>query len=160
MSGRIDRIDLSAVGDAVVFNLIDYKTGSLTQFSADSAARGLTLQLPLYAMAVEELGLAGRPARGWQAGYWYLAGSGFRTSQALQMHQRSGGRLEPDPAWPPLCEAVVQIVFALVEGLARGEFPVYNPDLECTSLCPFRTVCRINQIRSLEKTWQPPTTAD
>jgi ATP-dependent helicase/DNAse subunit B len=161
LSGRVDRIDLGTVGENTVFNVLDYKTGSATQFSAESAARGLTLQLPLYAMAAEELLLpAERAPQAWQAGYWYVAGGGYAPRRALQMHRQVAGRVEPNPEWPALRQAVVQTVFALVRGLQQGQFPVYNPDPECTGQCPFRTVCRINQIRSLEKTWQPPTKAD
>jgi hypothetical protein len=143
------------VGNDTVFNIVDYKTGASTQFNAESAARGLTLQLPLYAVAAEELLLADRAARPWQAGYWYLAGSGFPPRKAVQMHEQGQGRVEAAEGWPALRQEIVATVFALVRGLREGEFPVFNPDPECTGVCPFRTVCRINQIRSLEKIWEP-----
>jgi hypothetical protein len=54
---------------------------------------------------------------------------------------------------------VVDKVFSLVAGIRDGQFPVYNPREDCTSRCEFRTVCRIAQIRSLEKTWTPPVTS-
>ena len=30
-------------------------------------------------------------------------------------------------------------------------------DKNCTGHCPFRTVCRVNHARALEKTWEPPS---
>jgi hypothetical protein len=33
---------------------------------------------------------------------------------------------------------------------------MHSADDECTGLCEFSTVCRVNQARALEKTWQPP----
>jgi hypothetical protein len=49
-------------------------------------------------------------------------------------------------------------VFQLVEGIKAGQFPVYSLDDDCTGRCAFRTVCRVNQVRSLEKQW-PQTTS-
>ena len=39
--------------------------------------------------------------------------------------------------------------------MRRGEFPVWSDDENCTGRCPYSTVCRINQIRSLDKEWRP-----
>ena len=51
--------------------------------------------------------------------------------------------------------ALAKIISALVRGIRRGCFPVFNREQRCTSYCPFSTICRIRQIRSLEKTWLP-----
>jgi len=40
--------------------------------------------------------------------------------------------------------------------MRQGQFPVWSSDVHCTGFCEYATVCRINQIRSLEKTWLPP----
>ena len=40
-------------------------------------------------------------------------------------------------------------------GSAVFSFPVFNRNERCTSSCPMSTTCRINQIRSLEKTCLP-----
>ena len=53
-----------------------------------------------------------------------------------------------------------ETVAALVRGIRRGEFPVHSTDDRCTGYCPYATVCRINQVRSLEKTWQPTAVQD
>jgi len=53
-------------------------------------------------------------------------------------------------------------VLAYPVGWAAGEFPVHNEDRNCTGYCPYSTVCRVNQVRSVEqerqKTWKltPP----
>ena len=63
-------------------------------------------------------------------------------------------RLEPDSEWEDLRRLVAEIVGALVEGIREARFPVHSADDNCGRFCPFRTICRINQVRSLEKTWQ------
>ena len=55
---------------------------------------------------------------------------------------------------------LAKTVAALVRGMREGQFPVWSADPLCTSYCEFATVCRINHIRSLEKTWQPPCDQD
>ena len=101
--------------------------------------------------------LAKRDALPWQAGYWHVASDGFKPKQSLQMHQRAEGRLEPSPPWEAIRPLLDPPVVGLVQGMRAGEFPVWSSDPDCTGRCPFSTVCRINQVRSLEKTWLPPT---
>src|SRR6185295_13149286 len=68
-SGRIDRIDIGVVGGQVVFNVLDYKTGRPAKFSPEDLKAGRALQLPIYAMAVEELLMVDRRALPWRIGY-------------------------------------------------------------------------------------------
>ncbi len=143
-----------------VFNVLDYKTGGSTRFSVEAVQRGLALQLPLYALAVVEVVLADRDCVPWQAGYWYLADNGFRPRQALVMYHAADGSLEPEPQWESLRASLARTVAALVRGMTEGQFPVSSSDAECTGRCEYATVCRINQVRSLEKTWQPPRDND
>jgi hypothetical protein len=93
----------------------------------------------------------------WQAGYWQVKDSGYKSRQSLRMAASHDGQPAAEPSWQALREVVVQTVLALVRGMRQGQFPVYNEDPNCTGHCPYRTVCRIHQIRSLEKTWQPPS---
>jgi hypothetical protein len=155
VSGRIDRIDIGSVAGTTTFNVIDYKTGSSSKFSLEGVAAGTALQLPLYAIAAEELLLADRQGLGWQAGYWLVSGKGFHPKKALVMHTSVGDNVETAPDWPEVRRTLTTTVGVLVGALRRGEFPVFNADDECTRNCPLRTICRINHIRSLEKTWQP-----
>ena len=113
------------------------------------------LQLPLYTMAAERLLLADRQAAPWCAGYWHVREKGFQPKQSLAMGRLHDDRLEPDPEWEDLRQLVSEIAGALVEGIRNARFPVHSADNECGRFCPFRTICRINQVRSLEKRWQP-----
>ena len=139
-----------------MFNILDYKTGSSSKFSIEAVARGTVLQLPVYALAATELMLNDRDGVAWQAGYWYLRGDGFKPRQALAMYRVAGDSLEPTAEWEMIREMVPRTIFGLVRGMREGQFPVCSVDRECTGRCPYKTVCRINQVRSLEKTWQPP----
>ena len=58
--------------------------------------------------------------------------------------------------WRDRTAAILDKVFSLVRGIRAGEFPMASLDEHCTGYCPFKTVCRVNQTRSLGKTWQPP----
>ena len=64
IGGRIDRVDVAAIGDEIGFWVIDYKTGRAAKYTAGELTRFERLQLPLYAMAVEQVFFPGaRPGR-------------------------------------------------------------------------------------------------
>ncbi len=154
VAGRIDRIDTGTVAGRTVFNVVDYKTGASSRYSREMITSAAALQLPLYALATEALLLADQQAVPWRAGYWYLKENGFKPKQALVMHACRDEQLQPEPEWEELRRTVVENVAALVEGIRAAEFPVSSADDQCTRNCPFRTICRINQVRSLGKRWQ------
>jgi ATP-dependent helicase/nuclease subunit B len=155
VSGRIDRIDTGIIAQQVIFNVLDYKTGGYIKFSPEDVARGTALQLPLYALAGAELLLNDRDAIPWQAGYWNVGKKGFIPKQSLIMYKLAGDGVEPTAEWEEIREVLAKTVAGIVGGIRRGCFPVFNVDQRCTSYCPFNTLCRIRQIRSLEKTWLP-----
>jgi ATP-dependent helicase/DNAse subunit B len=155
ISGRIDRVDTGTVAGHNVFNVLDYKTGGPITLTPESVTAGLALQPPLYALAVMELLLVDRNLYPWQAGYWYIREGGFRPRQALRMYRNDDGRIELEPAWETLRATLGDTVVTLVNAIRHGRFPVYGADERCTGYCPLSTVCRINQVRSLEKTCQP-----
>lgn len=155
ITGRIDRIDVGMSAGRAVFTIVDYKTGSSAGYSKSHVISGQALQLTLYAMATERLLLRGDGAVPWQFGYWFVADSGFK--KTLLLHEVDSGDLKPTGDWTELRERIVERVVSLVRGIRRGEFPMYNEDEDCTSRCDFRTVCRVSQVRSLEKAWQPPS---
>jgi len=155
IAGRIDRVDTGEAAGRTIYNVLDYKTSGWTRFRRDDVATGRALQLPLYAMAVGELLLGRSDAVPWQAAYWYLTDGGIKPRQALSMHETVGDDVTPTDDWRQIRAELTETVTALVEGMRKGHFPVYNADDHCTGHCPFSTVCRINQVRSLEKTWQP-----
>jgi ATP-dependent helicase/nuclease subunit B len=155
LSGRIDRIDVGKVGSQTVFNILDYKTGGAVKFTPEACQRGNALQLPVYALAAGELILNDRDAVPWQAGYWQLKDGGFKPRQALRMHELSEGSVEPTEVWEQVRSRLADTIVSLVQAMRRGEFPVWSDDEDCTGRCPYKTVCRINQVRSLKKTWRP-----
>ncbi len=157
ISGRIDRVDTGRVAGKTVFNVLDYKTGAAVKFNHETIARGTTLQLPLYALAVAELLLGDRDSVPWRAGYWYLKDKGFRPRQALKMYKPGKSGLVPDAKWEDLRRGLRDTVANLVRRIRTGQFPVCSTDQQCTGRCPYGTICRINQVRSLEKTWHPDT---
>jgi RecB family exonuclease len=155
LSGRIDRLDTGRAAGHAAFNVLDYKTGGKIALSVESVAAGLTLQLPLYALAAAELLLNDRDAIPWRAGYWYLRDGGFKPKQALTMYDAADGHIAVNEDWEQIRGSLAETVAALVDRLRAGQFPVFCADEDCTGRCPLKTVCRINQIRSLEKTWPP-----
>ena len=136
-------------------NVLDYKTGAAIKLTPETIKAGTTLQLPLYALAAQELILSARDVLPWRAGYWYVRDDGFKPKQALAMYEYLAGRIELDTKWEDARDALENTVVELVRSMRGGRFAVCSADDRCTSHCPFRTVCRINQVRSLEKTCQP-----
>ena len=62
-------------------------------------------------------------------------------------------------AWIAERKKLLARVVSLVRGIRSGQFPVFSADDDCTSTCAFSTVCRIGQVRSLDKLWQAPVVA-
>lgn len=155
LAGRIDRIDLLKVGDLTLYGLIDYKSGSMPKCDDKTVGSGRSLQLLVYSLAIEELGLLGEQPLLAQVGYWGLRDQGFVSSaDTPNLTTR-----EVDEDWKQLMETAKGVVPRLVASLRNGEFPPFNTDESCTSYCPYKTVCRVNQIRpleeSLQKVWGP-----
>ena len=102
-------------------------------------------------MAVEDLLLAEKGALPWSMGYWLVRDQGFH--KPLLLANVLDDRIQADAQWQNRREQLQQVLAAQVRGIRAGEFPIYNADRECTSRCDFSTVCRVNQIRALDKTW-------
>lgn len=155
--GRIDRIDKGQREGQVVFNVIDYKTGRKPASSAAQVKSGRSLQLVLYALAVQRLNLVGENAMPIQAGYWCLKEKGWAPVNKPPQSSPQGFVAHAD--WSALVEVLDDLVPLLAAGIRAGQFPVYNTDKDCTSFCPYKTTCRVNQIRplaeALDKRWEP-----
>ena len=152
ITGQIDRIDIGRVGQVTVFNVIDYKSGKELKFRSEEFIAGRQLQLPLYALAAEELLLADENAVALAAGYWSIRGKGFEKG-SLELQSIEGGEPQPTEQSSAMRSQLVETLSQLVAGIQHGDFPVYNPNDKCTSWCSYRTICRIAQVRSLEKHW-------
>ncbi len=155
--GRIDRIDVGEVSGQPVFNIIDYKTGRKPSTTASQMTSGRSLQLVLYALATQRLNLIGSNALPMQAGYWCLRETGWAPVNKAPKAGPDG--LQPHADWLALVDVLDELVPKLAAGIRAGHFPVYNSDTSCMSYCPYRTTCRVTQIRPLEeslaKHWEP-----
>ncbi len=155
--GRIDRIDVGEVSGQPVFNIIDYKTGRKPSTTASQMTSGRSLQLVLYALATQRLNLVGQNSIPMQAGYWCLRETGWAPVNKPPKDGPDG--LEPHADWLALVDVLDELVPKLAAGIRAGHFPVYNSDSACMSFCPYRTTCRVTQIRpleeSLDKHWEP-----
>ncbi len=158
-TGQIDRIDVGRVGDRTVFNVIDYKTSARAAVRDAEIHAGRQIQLPLYAMAIEQLLLAEQNAAPLSAGYWSVQGRGFalgaRTGGPLPINEIRDGALRPAPSWESTRDKLIARIGEIIGDIRRGRFPVFNDDANCTDNCELRTICRIAQVRGLEKQWPP-----
>ena len=157
LTGAIDRVDIGRVGGVTVFNIIDYKSGKAVKLSLDKVRSGHQLQLPLYALAAEQLLLADQGAVALATGYWNIQGKGFdgKRGGTLQLRELTDQTLKTSDDWKKLQPEIMARVQELISGIRTGQFPVYNEDEHCTRSCSLSTVCRVAQIRSLEKVWPP-----
>jgi hypothetical protein len=153
-AGRIDRVDVGDDRGQAWFNVLDYKTGSNQKFTKRAAEAGNLLQLPLYALAVENLLLASRRALAGQLGYWFVAKEGYR--QTFSIHEPADAGWQASPEWESLHARLLERVGMLVDGVCAGDFPAISLDKDCTSRCEFATICRVQQTRALEKSWPNP----
>jgi RecB family exonuclease len=135
VQGKIDRVDRVASSDGPAFRVIDYKTGH-TPSTKDVTSFAM-VQLPLYALAVERLALAGEAARLLDVGYWGLRDKGYKKID-LRNWDETRSRLE-------------QQVLGAVAELRSGRCDVEPRKEDCTSTCDYRSVCRIGQVRAARK---------
>ncbi|NOZ40619.1 MAG: hypothetical protein GXP24_10385 [Planctomycetes bacterium] len=151
LTGAIDRVDIGRVGGVTVFNIIDYKSGKAVKLSLDKVRSGHQLQLPLYALAAEQLLLADQEAVALATGYWNIRGKGFESKRggSLQLRELTDQTLKTSDDWKKLQPEILARLQELISG-------IYNQDEHCTQSCSLSTVCRVSQVRSLEKVWPPP----
>jgi ATP-dependent helicase/DNAse subunit B len=154
LAGRVDRIDVAHVDGRMLYNIIDYKSGKTRAVSDQRILDGDALQLPLYALAVEQLLYGGESAAPWQAGYWQVKGKGYPPKSGYSFSQMDGtDGVVPTDQWQSTRQELVELLFGLVQSLRAGEFPMHCADEHCTGKCEFRTVCRVAQVRSRGKVW-------
>ncbi len=152
LRGKIDRID---VGERS-FRIIDYKSGAVIPGRQDIDL-GVSLQLPLYLHAVEQiLASADGTSRTGAAGIYYrLAGPvdsklGLGSKEHLKeaFHARPQRQLvETDAELKGIVDRAIRFVNGYVDQIAQGEFPV-EPKVpkDVCPYCSYGAVCRISGI--------------
>jgi hypothetical protein len=168
ISGRIDRVDIAELPASrgaelpasrgyeppeVGFWIIDYKTGRSLHYTSTDLREFRRLQLTLYALAVEEVLLAGQNARPLGLAYWLVTDSGPKV--ALPTRGQVAWLTETE-RWREIREQLQRWVATLVANIRRGAFPLKPRSETCTQTCDFGQICRITQARSVEKLWELP----
>lgn len=144
LSGRIDRIDITADGR---FGVVDYKTGSKIP-SATAIARREVLQLPLYIHAYQKI----TAMRGVFGSYYHIA----RTiSHAIHLYDPAYRSMLPkgttprsEPDWEGIMHHAVEDACRYVRQIQEGVFPIQATD-SCNPewYCPYTTICRFQPDR-------------
>ncbi len=128
-AGRIDRIDLRDAGARI----IDYKSGAIPQ--PKEMTGGTSLQLAVYALAVEEFLMPGTPCH--EA--WFVQIGRSKRAEAL-------GRAKKTDEWPDRQVLTRTVVAECVAGIRAGRFPPTPIDTGCR-YCAAGRACRYERSR-------------
>jgi RecB family exonuclease len=123
LKGVADRIDML---EGNRLRIIDYKTGS-----APNPKRAL--QVPIYALSAQERESSSGGDRWTIDEAAYIAFSGKRSYVPV---------IRPGSAADEVLTAARERLFAVVDGVERGEFPARPHDPVICTWCAFATVCR------------------
>jgi hypothetical protein len=149
VSGRIDRVDVAELPDGSAgFWVIDYKTGSSTHYTSTDLAAFQRLQLTLYALAVEEVLLAGRAARPLGLAYWLVGEKGPKIAMPVRNEVLW---LTETAKWRAVRQTLQEWVLRLVTKIRSGVFLLQPQSDKCTETCAFGQICRITQARAVGK---------
>ena len=130
LRGKIDRVDVFADG---TFRVVDYKRGN----SAPSGSKAL--QLPIYALAVEQASAARpRPLTVREARYMALGPRG------------ADARVVKPATRDEVLDAAQARLLDAVDGIERGEFPPRPREVHLCTRCAFAEVCRKDYVRDGE----------
>lgn len=130
LNGQIDRIDTNAGGEV---RIIDYKSSkSITQ---DDIKSGISIQLAVYAMAVEE----SLPREKECEEAWFVPVGKSDWCEALKKKAKSGG-------WEERRKIALEAIARALRGIRRGEFPPIPKGNPCR-YCEAIRVCRYSEGR-------------
>jgi ATP-dependent helicase/DNAse subunit B len=160
LRGKVDRVEVGRD----CFAVVDYKTGRGVARIED-IREGLSLQLPVYLYAVEELleketGASLAPAAGL---YYQLRepvkiqlglGSGEFRGRAFEASAGSRQMMKTTKDLRAVIGAAIEKVNQYVEDIALGKFPLTSPEKveKVCSNCEFKAICRIQTVRYVEPT--------
>jgi ATP-dependent helicase/nuclease subunit B len=158
LRGKVDRVD---VGEDI-FTIIDYKSGTRVIKRKDMDV-GMSLQIPLYLLAVEYMmnEVYGRQMKGVGGIYYHLKppveehlgiGSKEYAGKAFTAAPHNNQLTENDEELRSVIQQAVAFVNEYVDSIARGKFPVApkDPDNICR-YCDFKSICRVQLQRTLPK---------
>ncbi|MBI1804299.1 MAG: exodeoxyribonuclease V subunit gamma [Ignavibacteriae bacterium] len=150
LRGKIDRVD---IGDGL-FTIIDYKTGAKLA-GRKEIDLGMSLQLPIYLFAVEQMLSThhNRTVKAAAGVYYKLKspvkpqlgiGSAEHRGTAFESSTRNTNLLPSDDELKQIVDQAITYVNTYVDSITRGEFPV-EPKVpaEVCRYCDFQTICRI-----------------
>ena len=153
LRGKIDRIDIGKKS----FRIVDYKTGGRVAKRHDMDL-GMSLQLPVYLHAVEEIlnsKRLGNPKGAAGIYYWLKLpveqrlGLGSAEHLKEVFHARKQMQLVgTDEELKQIIDQAIRFVNEYVERIAGGDFPVEpkEPATVCP-YCSFGTICRIRTLK-------------
>lgn len=122
LRGIVDRVDVDGTGSV---RLIDYKTAGPYDYNHPAHRDGRRLQLPLYALAVEEALQLGTVVDGF---YWHV-----RHAEASRFTLREDARAAMDTA--------AEHAWSAVDAARNGHFVPDAPDGGCPDYCPGAAFC-------------------
>jgi ATP-dependent helicase/nuclease subunit B len=160
LRGKVDRVEVGKD----CFTVVDYKTGRGVARIED-IREGLSLQLPVYLYAVEELlekeiGASLAPAAGL---YYQLRepvkiqlglGSGEFRGKAFEASTGSRQMMKTTKDLRAVIAAAIEKINQYVDDIALGKFPLTSPEKveKVCSNCEFKAICRIQTVRYVEHT--------
>lgn len=146
LRGKIDRVDRVRFDGQEGLLVVDYKTGKLA--SQTDIVEGRSLQLPLYALAVEKM--LGQPATG---GTLHRVGQGKLKEQYFARMRYIRGRYSAVDDYPQSLKAVLERAGSFLTAMRKGRFDLM-PTADCPGYCPFRQICHFSPARDELK--RPP----
>jgi ATP-dependent helicase/DNAse subunit B len=130
IKGKIDRIDVCK--DNKIAKVIDYKLGS-QRLSVPDALKGDNLQIPIYALAVEQAIIPGSTV---------VEGTYISTNAA-----ESIGYLDFEK-YADLKPSTEEHIGLIISGVSSGDFRVSPSKTKVCSSCPHGNICRISELRA------------
>lgn len=141
LAGKIDRVDRVVADGAEGLFVVDYKTGALPK--TEDILQGRSVQLPLYALAAEQL-LGGSSLGG---AFHRIGPRTAKTQQWFAALSTRGGTLSVNEQYPQDLQSVLDKAGQFVQGIRQGRFDLL-PSHDCPSHCPYRRICHFSEVRS------------
>lgn len=143
LRGIIDRID--KIVDSNKFLIMDYKSSGYGADDMDKMEKGLSLQLPIYAMSQKDKNIV--------AGiYGIISKSEIQPKIGILdetqiISKRHKGAVDQE-GWNKLMETTKKNIKSIKDKIISGDFSV-NP-LECSEYCIYKDICRYEQVLEVE----------